>query len=142
VVAALLPLLACRPPSGPQADTGKYLTGIWETPGIPSGGLTSLSLQASGGRVTGSGRQWGLLRCFVDSFTVSGNYASSGGFDLTLAFARGSTGSFVGQIFLADSLQGVWTSIYFGTYPQTLLPVSHEYATNVIQPCAHPVRDG
>jgi hypothetical protein len=136
VSVAFLAFFACHAPAAGPADSGASLTGSWETGGVPSGALTSISLQASDGRVTGSGHHWGILRCLVDSFTVSGQYAAGGGtFALTLSFSRGSTGTFLGQLLGTDSLQGTWTSTYFGSYPLTFYPVPYVYTTGQIRPC-------
>jgi len=84
------------------------LSGEWITGPIPSGSFTALSLQAAGGRITGTGEQ--SLLCCDNSLAISGDYSeTSESFTIVITYPGGETATFVGVAQGADSLVGGWS---------------------------------
>lgn len=109
-VAATAVLVACHEPMGPAPALDLLLTGMWAyAPATPGGGGVFLNLRAAGGTITGTGQEYHLC-CLYDSFAVSGDYSDSArSFEVRIRYSKGPSGTFVGQVFGADSLSGAWT---------------------------------
>lgn len=108
-VLAAAALVACYEFTAPTGAVDLRLSGEWVTGPIPSGAFTALSMQAAGGRITGTGKT--DVCCFQEYLLgVGGDYSdSSGAFTITITYPTGATATYDGVVQGADSLVGGWT---------------------------------
>lgn len=125
---------ACYEFTGPGAAPDLRLTGAWAfAPVTPGGGGVYLDLHAAGGIITGTGREYHFC-CLYDTFTATGEYSDiSRSFALLIRYSRGSSGTFAGQVFGADSLKDTWT----GGNSMTWFPSTFYRA--LVPPCSDSV---
>jgi hypothetical protein len=103
----VLPLFACTQSDTSLTGPRGFLTGIWDSPPIPSGGAIVLTLRSTGGSVSGTDQEYGLMGVPASSGTISGLY-SGGAFTLKVEYQGGGLATYVGHL-VGDTLDGTWT---------------------------------
>ena len=104
-----LTLLACtQSPSATTNDSWRLVSGTWESPFLPSGAITILTLTFVGDSVRGTEIEHGFYYAVVDSGTVRGT-VSDGHVTFQVQHAGGGGASYVGDLVAPGTLDGIWT---------------------------------
>lgn len=86
-----------------------FLTGMWSTMAVPSGGATVLTLHSADGLVSGTDQEYGLMGVLANGGGISGTYAA-GAFTLRIEYPNDASATYSGRAVGRDTLDGLWTS--------------------------------